>query len=187
MVAPTPCAQLTECAGPSKRRSHDVTRGTLKSHRTGEGPKILLLPHCSQKSSFTRYGDAPSCMLMFGSAAFSWIPHAFFLRQYGWVAFRLSGGSVNICWRSGASFSSTMGSGLLSPGCEACGYSVGVLMLLVCAEKSREGWGFCVSADFQVPFSLQQGISYYLLSGTLLPYEFEAVGFANKVFIIPET
>ena len=78
-----------------------------------------------------------------------------------------------------------MGSGLLSAGCEACGYSVGVPMLPVCAEKSREC--FCVSADFQVLFSLQQGISYYLLSDTLLPYEFEAVGFAIKVFIIPET
>ena len=31
--------------------------------------------------------------------------------------------------------------------------------------KSLEGSGFCVSADFQVPFSLQQGISYYPLSG----------------------
>ena len=107
--APTPCAQLTGYAGPSKRiesikttsinkrRSHDVTKGTLKSHRTGEGPKILLLPHCSQTSSFTSYGHAPSSMIVFGSSEFSWIPCAFCLPQYGWVAFRLSGGLVNNC------------------------------------------------------------------------------------------
>ena len=107
--------------------------------------------------------------------------------QYGWVAFRLSGGLVNICWLPSAPLSSTMGFGLLSADCEACG-DCWLPRASRCAEKSRRLLGArCTSADFQVPFCfLQQGISYCILSAAS-PYEVEAVHFAIKVLKIPET
>ena len=174
---PYPMYSANWIAGLS-RRSHDETRGTLKSHRTGEDPKILLLPHCSQKSIFTRYGHAPSWMLYLGLSSSHGFPAFSPCLQYGWVAFRLSWGLVNICWRPGASLSSTMGFGLLSADCNACGVSVGFQVLLVCAEKSRWLFGACcISADFQVLFCfLQQGIGYCILSGAS-PYKAEAVDF----------
>ena len=75
--------------------------------------------------------------------------------------------------------------GLVSQLTEACGNSVGFLVLTVCAEKSRRLFGArSTSADFQVPFCfLQQGISYSILSSAS-PYKVEAADFAIKT---PET
>ena len=180
MAAPTPCAQLTGYAGPSKRRSHDVTRGTLKSHRTGEGPKILLFPHCSQKSSFTRYGDAPSYMIVFGSAEFSWIPRAFFLFPV-WL------GGFQVVWGLGKYLLTSLCLLLFNNGVWSLSWLklVETLLASSCFPYVLKSLEDCLGlADFQVPFCfLQQGISYCILSGAS-PYKVEAVDFAIKT---PET